>query len=355
MSQGECQALLRAIERQCSRPWRLMEVCGGQTHALLRHGIDQLLPAAITLIHGPGCPVCVTASSRIDQALELAQQPGLLLCTYGDMVRVPGSDGRTLLGLRSQGADVRVVTAPLDVLELARRQPQRPVVFFAVGFETTAPATALLAQRTLAEAISNLTLLVAHVRVAPVLEQLLGDPGCAVQGVLAAGHVCTVLGEEGLAELAQRHRRPVVITGFSAAELLRGILLCVRQLEQGRHQLQNAYRRAVAPAGNPLARAHLQRVFTPIDTPWRGLGTIPAGGYQLQAPYAQLGVVPPGARSGAEPQQRHDRCPSALVLQGVLRPNQCPQFGTACTPERPLGAPMVSSEGACAAYYRYPR
>ena len=185
MSQGECQALLRAIERQCSRPWRLMEVCGGQTHALLRHGIDQLIPDSITLIHGPGCPVCVTASSRIDQALELARQPGLLLCTYGDMLRVPGSDGHTLLGLRSQGADVRVVTAPLEVLELARRQPQRPVVFFAVGFETTAPATALLAQRTLAEAITNLTLLVAHVRVAPVLEQLLGDPGCVVQGVLA--------------------------------------------------------------------------------------------------------------------------------------------------------------------------
>ena len=353
---SRCQQLLRRIEQTCTRPWTLMEVCGGQTHALLRHGIDQLLQPQIQLIHGPGCPVCVTDLSRIDQALALAEQPGHLLCTYGDMLRVPGSDGRTLLEQRSRGAAVQLVTSPLDVLALARQGPQRRVVFLAVGFETTAPATALLAERALAEELANLHILVAHVRVVPVLEQLLANPACGVQGVLAAGHVCTVIGEEGLPALARRHRRPVVITGFSAEELLRGILLCVQQLERGCHGLQNAYPRAVQAAGNPQARLRLERVLEPVDTPWRGFGVIPGGGYRLRPAYAQLEAMPdPDPEPMPEPGPPIHRCCSAEVLQGVLRPRQCPSFANPCTPQHPLGAPMVSSEGACAAYYRYGR
>jgi hydrogenase expression/formation protein HypD len=355
---SQAQEVLERIHRTISRPWTLMEVCGGQTHALLRHGIDQLLPPEIQLIHGPGCPVCVTATERIDQALSIAGRSEVILCSYGDMLRVPGSDGRDLLSLRATGADVRVIYAPLDVLQLARAHPERPVVFFAVGFETTAPATALLAKQALAEGINNLQLLVAHVRVAPVLEQLLADPACAVQGVLAAGHVCTVMGSAELEALVERHQRPVVITGFSAEELLQGIWACVQQLERGEHRLENAYAKAVASGGNRGAQALLAEVFEPVDTTWRGLGTIPAGGYQLRAPFEQLGV---GAEISAL-EDRHSQarasdthCPSGLVLQGLLRPNQCPSFGTACTPESPLGAPMVSSEGACAAYYRYHR
>jgi len=347
---SRAKALLEQIHRVSTQPWTLMEVCGGQTHALLRHGIDQLLPPAIRLIHGPGCPVCVTATERIDQALTLAAQPEVILCSYGDMLRVPGSDGRDLLSLRAAGADVRVIAAPLDVLELAKRHPERQVVFLAVGFETTAPATALLAQHTLAAGVSNLQLLVAHVRVAPVLDQLLGDPHCAVQGVLAAGHVCTVMGEAEYVDLAARHRRPIVITGFSAEELLAGILACLKQLEQGEHRLDNAYASAVNANGNGAARALLERVFEPVDTPWRGLGEIRAGGYRLRAPFDQLALTPPDQGSN---DTTEDACPSGLVLQGLLRPNQCPSFGRRCTPDTPLGAPMVSSEGACAAYHRY--
>ena len=347
--------LLHQIQAECSRPWTLMEVCGGQTHALLRHGIDQLLPETITLIHGPGCPVCVTALDRIDQALALAQDPGVILCTYGDMLRVPGSGGRDLLSLRASGADVRIVYAPLDVLRLARQHPERTVVFFAVGFETTAPATALLAQQTMATGLTNLLLLVAHVRVAPVLDQLLSDPACAVQGVLAAGHVCTVLGDAELKELVEQHQRPVVITGFTAEELLQGILHCVRQLESARHQLENAYASAVQSGGNPGAQRLLAQVFEPVDTSWRGLGLIRAGGYQLRPPFDRLAVQPGHGMSTNSDAATSDACPSGLVLQGLLRPSQCPSFGTRCTPDAPMGAPMVSSEGACAAYYRYQR
>jgi hydrogenase expression/formation protein HypD len=352
---AEAWQLLEQIHQSTTRPWTLMEVCGGQTHALLRHGIDQLLPPEITLIHGPGCPVCVTAIERIDQALELAQRPEVILCSYGDMLRVPGSDGRDLLSLRAHGADVRVIYSPLDVLELARSQPQRQVVFFAVGFETTAPATALLAQQAMAEAMSNLKLLVAHVRVAPVLDQLLSDPACAVQGVLAAGHVCTVMGGGELDDLVRRHRRPVVITGFSAEELLEGILCCVGQLERGTHQLENAYAKAVASNGNQEARARVAKVFEPVDSRWRGLGTIASGGYQLKAPFDQLAVDPVSSLNTTAEPQTQQPCPSGLVLQGLLRPNDCPHFGAGCTPNTPHGAPMVSSEGACAAYYRYSR
>jgi hydrogenase expression/formation protein HypD len=352
---SEARKLLAAIEASCRRPWTLMEVCGGQTHALLRHGIDRLLPAGLSLIHGPGCPVCVTASEHLDRAIALAADPAVILCSYGDMLRVPGSDGRDLLGVRARGGAVRVVYAPLDVLAIARDNPERRVVFLAVGFETTAPATALLAQRVLAEGLANLELLVCHVRVPPVLDQMLGQPECRVQGVLAAGHVCTVMGEAQYAQLVARHRRPIVITGFSPVELLRGILACVRQLEAGEHRLENAYLPAVRAEGNVSGQALLERVFEPVDTVWRGLGLIPAGGYRLRSPFDRLAVrePPPAAAAAAEPASDAP-CPAGLVLQGLIRPHQCPHFGGRCTPDTPLGAPMVSSEGACAAYHRYP-
>ena len=359
---GQARALLEAIHTSCRQPWTLMEVCGGQTHALLRHGIDRLLPEQLTLIHGPGCPVCVTASEQLDRAIALASDPQVILCSYGDMLRVPGSDGRDLLSLRARGAAIRVVYAPLDVLTIARDNPQRRVVFLAVGFETTAPATALLALQALAEGLSNLELLVCHVRVPPVLDQMLGDPACRVQAVLAAGHVCTVMGAAEYGELVERHRRPIVITGFSAEELLGGILAAVRQLEAGEQRLENAYQPAVKPAGNPGGQALIARVFEAVDTPWRGLGVIPAGGYRLRPPFDRLNATGPGPRPTATATATAqattapglaDPCPAGLVLQGLIKPHQCPQFGRGCTPDRPLGAPMVSSEGACAAYHRY--
>jgi hydrogenase expression/formation protein HypD len=357
---SEAEALLEAIRACCHQPWTLMEVCGGQTHALLRHGIDRLLPEQITLIHGPGCPVCVTATEQLDRAIAMAAEPNVILCSYGDMLRVPGSDGRDLLGVRARGGAVRVVYAPLDVLSIARSHPDQRVVFLAVGFETTAPATALLAMQAIAQGISNLELLVCHVRVPPVLDQMLGDPGCRVQAVLAAGHVCTVMGEAEYHDLVARHHRPIVITGFSAEELLRGILACIRQLEAGEHRLENAYRPAVKAAGNRSGQALLEQVFEPVDAPWRGLGTIPAGGYRLRPPFDRLAAAttsaPPSATTStasANPAMATAPCPAGLVLQGLLKPHQCPHFGRSCTPDAPLGAPMVSSEGACAAYHRY--
>ena len=267
---GEAQALLAALHERCRQPWTLMEVCGGQTHALLRHGIEQLLPPQLTLIHGPGCPVCVTASERLDEAIALAERPEVILCSYGDMLRVPGSDGRDLLSVRARGGAVRIVYAPLDVLAIARANPERRVVFLAVGFETTAPATALLALQAHQTGLSNLELLVCHVRLPPVLEHMLSEPRCRVQAVLAAGHVCVVMGEAEYRPLVARHRRPIVITGFSPQELLRGILAAVEQLEAGQAQLANAYPQAVRPGGNRGGRALLKQVFEPATTHWRG-------------------------------------------------------------------------------------
>ena len=358
---SEAETLLKEIRAHSHQPWTLMEVCGGQTHALLRHGIDRLLPPQINLIHGPGCPVCVTATEQLDQAIALASQPEVILCSYGDMLRVPGSDGRDLLGVRARGGAVRVVYAPLDVLTIARHHPDRRVVFLAVGFETTAPATALLAIQAIAQGITNLELLVCHVRVPPVLDQMLGDPSCRVQAVLAAGHVCTVMGEVEYHDLVARHRRPIVITGFSAEELLRGILACIRQLEAGEHRLENAYRPAVKPAGNGAGQTLLEQVFEPVDAPWRGLGVIRAGGYRLRPPFNRLAVpeeqettsTAASSPIAASAAAATSPCPAGLVLQGLLKPHQCPHFGRACSPDTPLGAPMVSSEGACAAYHRY--
>jgi hydrogenase expression/formation protein HypD len=413
--------LVEALNALCRGRWTLMEVCGGQTHTFVRSGLDQLLPAGLELIHGPGCPVCVTPVAVLDQALELARRPEVILCSYGDMLRVPGSasastvDGGEplgsrpdLLAARAAGADVRLLTSPLQALRLAEQHPRRQVVFLAVGFETTAPATALLARQALELGLTNLSVLCAHVRVVPAMEAILAAPDNRIQGFLAAGHVCAVTGIEELAALVRRWRVPVVVAGFTASELLLGLRDLVEQLEAGRAELANAYPAVVRSQGNPAARRLLAEVFESVTVAWRGLGPIPAGGLALRGAYAQLeasqrfglaaagalvngelgsggpasgglasggpardgpardgleggvGCSPeegcggslPGAGEGAD---ADGVCLAAAVLRGRLRPPDCPSFGRRCNPEHPLGAPMVSSEGACAAYWQYRR
>ncbi|MCT0200378.1 hydrogenase formation protein HypD [Synechococcus sp. CS-1325] len=348
--------LAEALKREITRPWTVMEVCGGQTHAFLRHGLDQLLPAELSLIHGPGCPVCVTPAASIDLAMALAVRPELILCSYGDMLRVPGSGGRTLLDVRAAGADVRVVASPLDVPLIARSHPGHQVVFFAVGFETTAPATALLADQAWQSKLGNLSLLVCHVRVPPAMEALLTAPECRVQGFLAAGHVCTVMGTDEYEPIAARHRVPIVVTGFEPVDLLDGLLRCVRQLEQGVHRVENAYGRVGSQAGNASARMLIERVFQRVDRQWRGLGSFPASGLCLRPPYDALDAerrFPQTAPTPDRPDSPSSACISGAVLQGLARPTDCTAFRGRCRPEHPLGAPMVSAEGACAAYFRY--
>ncbi len=339
------------------RPWTLMEVCGGQTHAILRWGLDQLLPPGLTLIHGPGCPVCVTPAATLDAALALARRPDVILCSYGDMLRVPGGGGDDLLAARAAGADVRLLTAPLQALALARAHPERQVVFLAVGFETTAPATALLLRQARGQGIANLRVLAAHVRVVPAMDAILADPANQVQGFLAAGHVAAVMGTDELEALVARRGVPVVVAGFGPVELLRGLLRCVRLLEAGTPRLENAYPEVVRTAGNPAARALLAEVFEPVDAPWRGFGVIAGGGLGLRPAYARFAADPPnpGPQAAAAAAGEAAPCIAARILQGRALPADCPAFATACTPERPLGAPMVSSEGACAAYHRYRR
>ncbi|SBO43383.1 hydrogenase formation protein HypD [Cyanobium sp. NIES-981] len=358
---AELAARLRA---SVTRPWTLMEVCGGQTHAIVRWGLDQLLPEGLRLIHGPGCPVCVTPAATLDAALALARRPEVILCSYGDMLRVPGSaPGDDLLGVRAAGGDVRLLTSPLQAIALARENAGRQVVFLAVGFETTAPATALLARQALALGLANLSLLNAHVRVPPAMAAILEAPGNQVQGFLAAGHVCTVMGLQELEPLAAGHGVPVVATGFAPEELLLGLWRCVQLLEAGTPAVVNAYGQVVRQHGNPRARALLQEVFAVVDQPWRGLGVIPGGGLGLRPAYAALdarqrfGLCDQAPGSGGETTSRDDdgvsECIAGLILQGRAVPTDCPAFGGRCRPEHPLGAPMVSSEGACAAYHRY--
>ncbi len=367
--QAAVQALAAELKAITSRPWTLMEVCGGQTHAIVRWGLDQLLPPGMRLIHGPGCPVCVTPAATIDAALALARRPGVILCSYGDMLRVPGSaSGDDLLGVRAAGGDVRLLTSPLQALALARAQPQRQVVFLAVGFETTAPATALLARQALALGLENLYLLVAHVRVVPAMAAILADPANQVQGFLAAGHVGAVMGLAELEALVAAQRVPVVVSGFEPLELMAGLVACVRQLEAGRAAVENAYGQVVRPAGNPAAQRQMAEVFAVVDQPWRGLGVLPGGGLALRGPYRRLdarerfglsavdGRAPVdanGREAAAADGPAAEVCISGRILRGLARPPECPAFGGACTPEHPLGAPMVSSEGACAAYVRY--
>ena len=357
---GRVADLAAQLAATASRPWTLMEVCGGQTHAILRWGLDQLLPPGLRLIHGPGCPVCVTPAQRLDAALVLAAHPEVILCSYGDMLRVPGSAaGADLLGARAAGGDVRLLTSPLQAIALAQACPERQVVFLAVGFETTAPATALLLRQARALGLSNLTVLLAHVRVAPAMAALLQEPGNQVQGFLAAGHVGAVMGTAELGQLVQRHRVPVVVTGFEPADVMAGLLRLVQLLEAGTPALANAYGRVVRQQGNGAAQALLKEVFAVVDQPWRGLGPIAGGGYELAAAYrdfdALLRFGLPSAAAAPPPELLASPCISGLILQGRALPPDCPAFGSACTPERPLGAPMVSSEGACAAYHRYRR
>ncbi len=350
-------ALTERIKRTVSRPWTVMEVCGGQTHAIVRFGLDALLPSALTLVHGPGCPVCVTPIGIIDQALQLASLPQVIFCSFGDMLRVPGCQGN-LFDVKAAGGDVRIIYSPLDALELARANPDRQVVCFAVGFETTAPAYAMAAIQARRQGLSNFSLLAAHVLVPPAMEAILSAPGCLVQGFLAAGHVCTVMGYEEYEDLARRYRVPIVVTGFEPIDILEGIAMVVSQLEAGRAGVENQYSRSVRREGNVAAQAAVREVFEPTLRAWRGIGEIPLSGLALTAAYVDLDATvrfrDPLSRFAPAGGEDPD-CQSGLVLQGLLKPPDCSAFATRCTPENPLGAPMVSGEGACAAYYRYRR
>ncbi len=345
--------LAEAIRRKVTRPWSLMEVCGGQTHAIARFGLDELLPKEINLIHGPGCPVCVTPVALIDQALAIAARPGVTFCSFGDMLRVPGS-AEDLFSVKSRGADVRVVYSPLDALALARDLPGREVVFFAVGFETTAPANALAVSQAKKEGLRNFSILVSHVRVPPALEAILASPQRRVDAFLAAGHVCSIMGTEEYYPLVAKFHVPIVVTAFEPVDLLQGIFMAVSQLEEGRAEVENQYTRLVKAGGNRPAQQLIQEVFQVVDRTWRGIGAIPNSGFGLREAYAAFDAAQRFGVSDVGGPESPD-CQSGLVLQGLLKPTQCPAFGTICTPEHPLGATMVSSEGACAAYYRYRR
>jgi len=345
--------LLRKIRQTISQPWTIMEVCGGQTHTLLRSGIDRMLPEQLRVIHGPGCPVCVTPLEKIDLALAIAAQPGVVFCSFGDMLRVPGSTS-DLQRVRAEGGPVRTVYSPLDAVHLAQAQPEREVVFFAVGFETTAPATALAVQHARRLGLKNFSMLVAHVLVPPAMEAVLASPGNRVQGFLAAGHACTVTGFDDYFAMAHRFRVPIVVTGFEPTDLIEGILMLVRQLEGGRHDVENQYSRSVQRMGNMAAQAVVAEVYEVCDQAWRGMDVLPRSGLKLRCEYR-----------GFDAAVRFDlpasislpvlECRSGEVLQGLIRPTECSAFGNRCTPEHPLGAPMVSSEGACAAYWKYHR
>jgi hydrogenase expression/formation protein HypD len=347
------RGLVDRIRRTATRRWTLMEVCGGQTHTIVRQGLDELLGDAVEMIHGPGCPVCVTPLEQIDKALAIAARPEVIFTSFGDMLRVPGSDC-DLQQLRARGAAVRVVYSPLDALDLARQHPDREVVFFAVGFETTAPANAMAVWRARELGIPNFSVLVSHVTVPPAMTAILDSPDNRVQGFLAAGHVCSVMGWTEYEPIARKYAVPIVVTGFEPVDILEGMAMCIAQLEEGRHEVENQYVRSVTRDGTVPARLQVERVFELVDRKWRGIGTIPRSGLALRGEFAawdaerKFGL---GEVVVDEPAE----CHAGEVLQGRMKPHQCPAFGTRCTPERPLGAPMVSSEGACAAYYNYGR
>lgn len=343
--------LLAAIKAAVSRPWVIMEICGGHTHAIMRYGIDRLLPPEIELVHGPGCPVCVTPAELIDRAVALAGRPEVIMTSFGDMLRVPGS-GPSLAAAKATGADVRMVYSPLEAVNLARANPDRQVVFFAVGFETTAPGNAQAVLQAVRLGLANFSLLVSHVLVPPAIRALLAAPGNRVQGFLAAGHVCAVMGWREYEELAARYHTPIVPTGFEPLDLLAGILMVVRQLEAGEARVENEYRRVVRPEGNPAARAAVEKVFEVCDRAWRGLGVLAGGGLGLRAEYAAFDAERKFALAPA-PAPAPTVCISGEILCGRQKPPACPAFGRECTPSNPLGATMVSSEGACAAYYAY--
>jgi hydrogenase expression/formation protein HypD len=347
------QRLVAAIARRVTRPWVLMEICGGQTHSIVKFGLDQLLPREVTLVHGPGCPVCVTAAESIDAAITLAQRTGVTLCSFGDMLRVPGS-GIDLLTARARGGDVRVVYSPLDAVAYAAQHPERQVVFFAVGFETTAPANAMAVLQARRADLENFSLLVSHVLVPPAIEAILAARDNRVQGFLAAGHVCTVMGWSEYEPLARRFRVPIVVTGFEPVDILQGVHECLEQLEQGGAEVSNAYARAVRREGNPHAQRVMREVFQVCDRDWRGLGRIPRSGLELRPEFARFDALQRhGALVSGAAGSPVTECRAGEIMRGNAKPHECPAYGVRCTPEHPVGAPMVSSEGACAAYYRY--
>ena len=345
--------LADAIRKATTRPWNIMEICGGQTHAIIRFGLDEMLPREITLIHGPGCPVCVTPIEMIDRAVAIAGRSGVIFCSFGDMLRVPGSE-KDLFTVKSEGGDVRIVYSPIDAVTLAKKNPDRQVVFFAVGFETTAPANAMAAVQAAKLGLENFSMLVSHVLVPPAMRAVLDSPANRVQGFLAAGHVCAITGLEEYRPIAEKYRVPIVVTGFEPVDILQGVLKCVEQLEAGKHEVENQYARIVRPEGNRAALQQIAEVFEVVPRTWRGIGQITPSGYALRKSYAKIDAA---ARFGVEniTTKEPSECIAGEILQGHKKPHDCPAFGVYCTPERPLGAPMVSSEGSCAAYYRYRR
>lgn len=352
-SEADAQKLIQQVARTASRRWTLMEICGGQTHTLIRSGIDRLLGEQVELVHGPGCPVCVTPLEMIDRAIAIAQRPEVIFTSFGDMLRVPGSD-TDLLAVKAAGGDVRIVYSPLDAVKIAQKNPDREVVFFAVGFETTAPANAMAVHQAKLLGVKNFSMLVSHVLVPPAMEAILGSSTNRVQGFLAAGHVCAVMGYWEYEPIAQKYNVPIVVTGFEPLDLLQGILMVVEMLEAGRVGVENQYARAVHRGGNQPAQDLVARVFEPADRKWRGIGGIPRSGLAISAEYREhdaelrFGV---GHVTADEPPE----CIAGEILQGMKKPYECAMFGTRCTPEKPLGAPMVSTEGACAAYFNYGR
>jgi hydrogenase expression/formation protein HypD len=347
------RGVLNEIRQTVTQPWVLMEICGGQTHAIVRHGIDQLLPPEIELVHGPGCPVCVTPLEMIDKSLAIASHPEVIFTSYGDMLRVPGSS-HDLFSVRADGGDVRVVYSPLDAVKIAQENPDREVVFFAIGFETTAPPNAMSVVQAQSLKLKNYTVLVSHVRVPPAMHAILSSPHNRVQGFLAAGHVCAVMGYWEYTPIAEQYGVPIVVTGFEPLDIVQGLLAAVRQLERGRAEAENAYPRAVTFEGNKPAQKLVERVFEPCDRKWRGIGNIPGSGWRLRPEFAEFDAE---ARFSVEAIRSEEStlCIAGQILQGLKKPHDCTVFGGQCTPEHPLGATMVSNEGACSAYYRYGR
>ena len=345
------RGVLGALSRAITRPWTVMEICGGQTHTLLRSGIDRLIPDRVSVVHGPGCPVCVTPLEQIDRAIAIAKRPHTIFTSFGDMLRVPGSD-TDLLSVKARGGDVRIVYSPLDAVKIARDNPGREVVFFAVGFETTAPANAMAVWQASRLGMTNFSILSSHVLVPPAMEAILGAPDNRIQGFLAAGHVCTVMGYEDYEPIAAKFRVPIVVTGFEPLDLAQGLLMTITALEEGRYGVQNQYTRTVRREGNLPARQLMSEVFEVCDRPWRGIGVIPASGFCLRPAYATFDAERRFDVGGVAAIES-PLCIAGEILRGVKRPSECSAFGGRCTPERPLGAPMVSSEGACSAYYRY--
>lgn len=347
------RALLREIKSIITAPHVLMEVCGGQTHSIIRNGIDRLLPDDVELVHGPGCPVCVTPLETIDKALAIAARDDVTFCSFGDMLRVPGSE-KDLFRIKSEGGDIRVIYSPLDALAIARENPEREVVFFAIGFETTAPANAMAVHQARMDGIDNFSVLVSHVLVPPAIEAILNSPTNRVESFLAAGHVCTVMGHEEYTPISAKYGVPIVVTGFEPLDLLEGIRMTVQQLEDGRAEVENAYPRAVAAQGNPAARKMIEEVFQVTDRNWRGIGTIPSSGWVLSDDYTAYDAAERFSVTDINTVES-ELCLAGDVLRGQLKPDACPAFGKECTPRTPLGATMVSAEGACAAYYQYGR